>query len=62
MIMMTNDTGNQLAPLNTQPPPRPSPHTSNSLRVCGSIPLAPSTSMTALSAAASVRYVSSLKS
>ena len=36
--------------------------TSKSLRVCGSRPLAASTSMTALSAAASVRYVSSEKS
>ena len=45
---------------------RPGAHrmrtTSNSLRVCGSRPLAPSTSITALSAAASVRYVSSEKS
>eukprot|EP00982_Pelagococcus_subviridis_P010290 30984-Pelagococcus_subviridis.AAC.2 len=37
-------------------------HTSNSLRVCGSKPFAASTSMTALSAALTVRYVSSLKS
>ena len=37
-------------------------HTANSLRVLSSSPLAPSTSMSALSAAASVRYVSSLKS
>mmetsp|Transcript_20269 Transcript_20269/g.46783 ORF Transcript_20269/g.46783 Transcript_20269/m.46783 type:complete len:385 (-) Transcript_20269:62-1216(-) len=36
--------------------------TSKSFRVCGSRPLAASMSMTALSAAASVRYVSSLKS
>mmetsp|Transcript_12096 Transcript_12096/g.26132 ORF Transcript_12096/g.26132 Transcript_12096/m.26132 type:complete len:234 (+) Transcript_12096:752-1453(+) len=36
--------------------------TSKSFRVCGSRPFAASMSMTALSAAASVRYVSSLKS
>ena len=34
----------------------------NSLRVCGSTPLAASMSITALSAASSVRYVSSPKS
>ena len=37
-------------------------HTSKSLRVCGSRPLAASMSMSALSAAARVRYVSSEKS
>jgi hypothetical protein len=36
--------------------------TSNSLRVCASTPLAASISITAQSAAVSVRYVSSLKS
>ena len=37
-------------------------HTSNSFRVCGSRPLALSMSITALSAALTVRYVSSEKS
>src|SRR5690349_1276538 len=37
-------------------------HTSNSLRVCGSMPLAASITMIAESTAVSVRYVSSLKS
>ncbi len=37
-------------------------HTSNNLRVCRSIPLAASSTITALSTAESVRYVSSEKS
>ena len=37
-------------------------HTSNNFRVCGSKPFAPSSNMSALSAAAKARYVSSLKS
>src|SRR5207248_1312602 len=37
-------------------------HTSKSLRVCSSMPLAASSTITALSTAVSVRYVSSLKS